>query len=302
VTVQQRAPATVPDFDGDHRADLPVFRPSTGWWWVLHTGAGTNDGYGFGLSTDVPYPMDYDGDGKADLALWRPSVGHWFVSPSSGGYPSGGHPAATEVAWGLPGDVPVAADFDGDGKTDFSIFRPSTGWWWILRSSVGSAVSYGFGLSNDVPYPMDYDGDGKGDLALWRPSVGHWFIAFSSSGLPDGGHPAATEVAWGLPGDLPAAADFDGDGRTDPAVYRPGNGHWYVLPTSAPGTWLDYPFGLSADLPMPRDVDGDGKADLVIWRPSVGNWWMSRSTLGFTDSTQVSWGLVGDIPVKAPSF
>ncbi|HEY0658989.1 MAG TPA: M64 family metallopeptidase, partial [Pyrinomonadaceae bacterium] len=63
-------------------------------------------------------------------------------------------------------------DFDGDGRTDLSIFRPSLGEWWYLRSSNGGNGAFAFGSSSDKPAPADYTGDGKTDIAVYRPSSG----------------------------------------------------------------------------------------------------------------------------------
>src|SRR4051794_2238490 len=49
-------------------------------------------------------------------------------------------------------------DFDGDGKTDISIFRPSAGEWWYLRSSDGQNRAYQFGTATDKPVPADFSG------------------------------------------------------------------------------------------------------------------------------------------------
>ena len=73
----------------------------------------------------------------------------------------------------------MPGEYDGDGKTDLAVYRPSTGTWFIRHSSTGYATSasYQWGLSTDVPVPGDFDGDAKTDLAVWRPSTGTWYLA-----------------------------------------------------------------------------------------------------------------------------
>lgn len=82
--------------------------------------------------------------------------------------------------------MPVAADYDGDGKTDLAVWRRATGQWFILRSSDGKqqVMVWGAGLApfNDLPAPADYDGDGKADVAVWRASDGIWLIRSSRDG------------------------------------------------------------------------------------------------------------------------
>lgn len=176
------------------------------------------------------------------------------------------------------------ADFDGDGQTDVSVFRPSEGNWYLQRTTAGfGAVS--FGLSTDVLTPGDFDGDGKADIAVWRPSNGTWYRFNSSNG-------AFVVTQFGLDGDIPQAADFDGDGKVDIVLFRPSNGAWYRL-NSSDGAFVAAQFGLNGDLPVVGDYDADGKADLAVYRS--GRWFI----LGEHFSFEAIFGLATDMPTPA---
>ena len=163
-------------------------------------------------------------------------------------------------------------DFDGDSKTDVSIFRPAPGEWWVSRSSDGGNFTVQFGASRDLIVPTDYTGDGKTDVAFWRPSTGQWFVLrsedFSFYAFP-----------FGTTGDVPVPADYDGDGKSDAAVFRESSLTWFISKSSG-GTDI-VPFGVAGDKPVNADYDGDGKSDIAVFRPSGANgaeWWIRRSS------------------------
>jgi hypothetical protein len=177
-------------------------------------------------------------------------------------------------------------DFDGDGKTDLGIFRPSTGDWWINRSGNGSTFAAHFGDSNNRIVPGDYTGDGKSDIAYWRPATGEWYVLRSEDN-------SFFSVPFGNSSDIPTPADYDADLKTDVAVFRPSTGTWYISRSSG-GTTIQQ-FGTNGDRPVAADYDGDGRADLAIYRPSVGEWWINRSTAG---GIAMTFGVATDKPVQ----
>lgn len=180
------------------------------------------------------------------------------------------------------------ADFDGDGKTDISVFRPASGDWFILNSSNSSFRGLAFGNATDIPAPADFDGDGKTDTAVFRPSDGTWYILGKANTF--------ISRTFGTSGDIPAPADYNGDGKADFAVFRPSNGTWYIANSDSLNTISIVQFGANGDKPAIGDYDGDNKADIAVWRASVGEWYVLNSSNG--SFFGANFGQNGDLPAQ----
>ena len=215
----------------------------------------------------------------ADLAVWRltKAGGSWLVLDK----------AETNYQWGQSGDTPVQGDYDGDGKTDFCVYRSSSNTWYIVFSSNGSTPTVSLGATGDVPAPADYDGDGKTDIATFRPSNGYFYVSLSSTST-------TVSYAAGQSGDKPAPADYDGDGKADLCVWRDSNHTFYSIKSST-GTLQTITLQVAANAaPVSADYDGDGKADFAVLD---GNVWTIRNS-STNAITTTAWQIAEAVPVQ----
>lgn len=295
--------SAVMDFDGDGKTDPTVVRSENGKWvWYSLC---SRDGYfaiqwGQNISgmEDRFVPADYDGDGKWDIAVWRRHIreegqSYFFIYYSQTS-------TFDVIPWGLKDDQPVPQDYDGDGKADIAVYRSLESTYYIQQSRDGfRAERWGPG----TPINGDYDGDGKADLAVYRRDVQTptadltFYINRSSDGQ------WIVERFGYLQADIPVSGDFDGDGKSDIAVWRGrseyGNGVWYWH-RSSDGAFDQIKWGLTfpPDYPVQGDYDGDGKTDVAVYRKGIAPqsyFFINESIHGFT---AIPWGAQTDSSIS----
>ena len=200
----------------------------------------------------------------------------------------------------------MPGDYDKDGKTDPAVWRPSDGTWYALRSSDNSLFSRQWGQSGDTPFTGDFDGDLANDLGVVRQINGQptWFILQSNFNYMRT-YPNTLSltgfVRFGLTGDKIVIGDYDGDGVSDLAVWRPSDGNWYYRASGNLFNTVAFQFGQNGDTPQPADYDGDRKTDFAVYRPGTSQsvWYVNNSSTN--TATGTAWGAPTDQPVTAPN-
>ena len=93
---------------------------------------------------------------------------------------------------------------------------------------------------------------------------------------------------------LTVSADYNGDGKTDKAIWNTTTGAWIIGETTS----TPIIFGQAGDIPVPADYDGDGTADMAVFRPATGEW-LAKNNVFAGNTNGISWGEADDIPAPA---
>lgn len=205
--------------------------------------------------TNVARQLDFNNDQLTDIAFFN--NGTWKITDQS------------DVTLGEAGDIAAPADYDGDGKTEPAVFRPSEGKFYLPGGKVVA-----LGKAGDIPVCGDWDGDGFADVGVYRPTTLTWYINGMDS------------IRFGNKNGIPVPADYDGDGKLDVGIFRTDNSLWQTSLGNIPLQVKHTP----GDIPVPADYDGDGKAEMALYRPGTGEWLIDFDA-------PVQFGQPGDIPV-----
>lgn len=294
------------DFDGDGMTDLAFRRPFNALNYIKESSTGVVTSVKFGLSPrDIAVPGDYDGDGITDIAVRRPNTGFWYIQNSSdSNYNSIRADGIQRMVLGsIESDVPVPADYDGDGITDIAVWRPNNGIWYIRLSSENpDAYSQNItsvkidASADDVPVPADYNGDWIAEPAIYNKQDGHWYIMNINDNSPM--QTRVIHLGYVFEDAIPVPADYDGDGKVDLAIRVPSQQQFYGI-TQHRQTILSSMGSKADDIPIIGDYDSDGKADFAIKRPSTSTVLLENSQDG--SITQLKFGTRSqDIMLSAP--
>jgi hypothetical protein len=274
--------------------------------------ASTTPGYGDLLDgAHRTFIGDFSGDGKADVLFYNKGDGNWWLGASAGTTLTWSKVANTSGYGNLldGSHALYTGDFDGNGKRDVLMYYNGDGNWWLGASDGATltwskvATTSGFGNLIDGSHRVvvgDFDGNGKSDVLMYYNGDGNWWL-----GASDG-----ATLTWKQFGNsAPAAGDFtdlrhrifvgdyDGDGKSDVAVYDSGDSSFRV--GRSDGTTLAFhgagPVGGVANLLESTrllyggDYDGNGKSDFLSYGAADGNW-----RIGASDGTSFAWHVAGN--------
>lgn len=194
----------------------------------------------FGLTTDIPVIGDWDGNGKDNIGIFRANAGdrsefHLVIKDWDALPPEVTAEDRKVIPFDGPGspyltNIPIAGDWDGDGKDDLGGFKPENNHFYLYKLNFESsktiyykeAPDVPFGINGDIPVIGDWDGNGKDEIGIFRqsdpnPNTNSFYL---DKGLTGDKHEWGP-FEYGDTGDFPVIGNWDGDGDDNIGVFRP---------------------------------------------------------------------------------
>lgn len=187
-------------------------------------------------------------------------------------------------------NTPHASDFDGDGVTDLMFFSYGSG---AVMAKNNGAINFSLRrfatVADYTPFLSELNGDSKTDL-----------VTINKNSVTPYNSSVSLKQNVCEPQGQTRMVDFDGNGQSDLAFWRPSDGLWSFYSgqgyTGFNGN-VNWGSGALGDIPVPQDYDGDGYTDFAVFRTTTGYWYIYQSSDAQTVIAQ--FGEPGDKPVPA---
>jgi hypothetical protein len=232
--------AVMGDWNNDGKTEVGVNHRD---FWVLdYNGNGRWDGPTIdrfialgGNGGEIPVVGDWNGDGRTKVGFfWN---GFWALDYNGNGQWDGENAGDRFIGLGgVPGDIPVVGDWNGDGRTKVGVFRDGVfaldyngnGVW----DGTATDQYFAWGQAGDKPMLGDWNGDGRTKVGINRH--GFWLLDYNGNRLWDGIGTDRFIALGGNPGEIPMVGDWNGDGKTKVGFFW--NGFW-ALDYNGNGQW-----------------------------------------------------------------
>ena len=259
------------DYNGDGRSDVAFYLPETREFWVAE-----HDGRIFQFRRYGGLPLtgidilkcewftgDFDGNGLSDAVLFHEPTGEWILMRNLGGYfdfikfsahfknlfrddytPDGNMDSEATSDHSDYGKARekinfLSGDFNGDGRTDISIYDARDGRWWVAENYRDDALGFRLewrlykvftapeqALFGHDRFSGDFNGDGFSDFLLFDRAKGEWILGETGDGT------IKFRTFSKIPGNLDVTrwlqGDFNGDGRTDIGFFSKTDNNFWI--------------------------------------------------------------------------
>jgi len=246
----------------------------------LADGTGKNSTFGWGYAR-LGEP------GGERVAFQDPATGRWTLR-----YPNGTNDS---FYYGVPADIPMMCDWNGDGIDTPGLYRPANGYMYLRDTNDFGTADREFFYGNPFDQPVcgDWNGDGTDSVGIYRPAEAKFYLSNANAlGVAD------IEFFFGTYGDVPFAGDWDGDGVDTVGMYRPANGFVYIANENmTKNADFESFYGVPGDRFVVGDWDGDGDDTFGIFRPSDATFYLANQIGQLIANQNVALGAANSMPV-----